>query len=124
MLKRTACIVRRINIDTLNPPCKILLERLERNQVIPVNQHVFAAGIAVGFSPVFYQDTGLYHVLLVFAHPGQFKLSSVFHGFSPLSCSAQNFSTMFTNRTGLISQFSLKARISCAASVWIAVTFS
>ncbi len=37
------------NVDALDPPSKILLQRLERNQVIPVDQHVFAAGITVGF---------------------------------------------------------------------------
>ena len=53
LFKGTPGIIRWINIDTLDPSGKILLERLERNQVIPVDQHVFAAGIAVGFFSVF-----------------------------------------------------------------------
>lgn len=47
IFKCTSCIVRWIDIDTLDFPRKILLQRLKCNQIVSVNQHILAVRITV-----------------------------------------------------------------------------
>ena len=49
VLKRIAGVVGRVDIDAVNPPGELLLKRLEREQVVAVNEDV-VEGVAVRYT--------------------------------------------------------------------------
>ena len=81
IFKRTTCVIWWIDINALNLSDKILLQCLERNQVVAVDQHVLAARIAVGFLRVLKENARFDRLfLIVFADPGQLEFSFFMHG--------------------------------------------
>ena len=76
ILECLASVKRRVDVYALDLPGEVLLQRLERNQIVAVNQHVLAARIAVGFLRVFEEDAWFDRLLLiVFADPCQLEFS-------------------------------------------------
>ena len=80
MFKGTARIVRRINKDTLHLPRKLLLQRLQRQQVVAEDQAVvedvaFAdtVGRVVAAAGVFEQNARFQARAVFLADPGQFE---------------------------------------------------
>src|SRR3989304_5324611 len=82
MFKRIAGIIRRINIDTLNLPCKVLLKRLQGKEVVTLDKHVcppsqspLTKGGLRGVSPftVLNQYPRLQPRLILLANPCEFK---------------------------------------------------
>ena len=80
MLKCRTGIIRRIYIDALNLSGVFAFQRFQRQQVIPVNQHILAARVRsrVGQGGIFNQQTRFYTDQLILAVPGQFQLISQF----------------------------------------------
>ena len=82
VFKSSSSVKWRININALDSSSKILLQRLERDQVIAVNQHVFAVRITVRLLLVVNEDTRFYRLLLIiFTNPSQLKFSFFFYYF-------------------------------------------
>ena len=80
IIKRTSSVVRRIDIDALDSSSKILLQRLECNQVVTVDQHVLAVRIAVGFLRFLKENARFDRLfLIIFANPGQLEFSFFLH---------------------------------------------
>ena len=69
------CVVRRIDIDALYLPGKFALQRFQRQQIIPVDQHILRVrvGCGVGQCRVFNQQARLYPNRFVLAVPCQFQ---------------------------------------------------
>ena len=47
MLERALGVVRRVDVDALHPPAKERKQRLERFEVVALNQQISRSGIAV-----------------------------------------------------------------------------
>ena len=75
-----AGIVRQVNEDTLYPSGKILLQRLQCQQVVTVNKHVLGIPVAVGLVRVFNQNPRFQLRLDILANPGQFEFLVVVVG--------------------------------------------
>jgi hypothetical protein len=73
-------VIRRINIDALNLPLELLLQRLEREQVVTVDQDIVEDVVfgdvrlgVIGFVRILQQDARLQVRAFVFAYPCQFQ---------------------------------------------------
>src|SRR3990172_1985859 len=73
MLKGISSIIRRINIDTLDLPCKILLKGLQCKEVVTVNKHVISIPITEGLFSILNQYPRLQPRLILLAYPSKFK---------------------------------------------------
>ncbi len=83
VLKRRAGVVGRVDVDALHLPGILALQCLQRQEVVPVDEHIFRVrvGGGVGQCGVFNQQAGLHQNRLVLAVPGQFQL--IGHGCVP-----------------------------------------
>lgn len=73
MLKRAAGIVWWVNEYALDLACELLLQRLQREKIVSVDQHVPGSLVAVGFAGVFHEYSGFQIGLLVLADPCEFE---------------------------------------------------
>ena len=74
--KGVPCVVRWINVYALDFPSEVLLQRLERNQIVAMDQHVLTCRVAVGLILILNEDTRFDRLLLVvFADPCQLEFS-------------------------------------------------
>ena len=76
MLKRRASVVGRVDVDALHLPGVLALQCLQRQEVVPVDQHIFSArvGGGVGQCGVLDQQAGLHQNGFILAVLGQFQL--------------------------------------------------
>lgn len=74
MLKRATCVIRRVNIDALDGIGVLLFQGLQCQQVVAMDEHVAAFGVAITVFRVFNEDAWLdSFALIVLAYPGEFK---------------------------------------------------
>ena len=83
MLKRRASVVGWVDVDALHLPGILALQCLQRQEVVPVDEHIFRVrvGGGVGQRGVFDQQAGLHQNGFILAVPGQFQL--IGHGCVP-----------------------------------------
>ena len=69
-------VIWRININALHLPGVLALQCLQRQEVVPVDQHIFSVrvGGGVGQCGVFNQQAGLHQNGFILAVLGQFQL--------------------------------------------------
>ena len=73
MLKGIPRIIRRVNINTLHLPGIFLFECFECQEVIAVDEHILAIGVAVAFVGIFEEDAGFELGFVAFSYPGEFE---------------------------------------------------
>ena len=80
VFKRSSSIIWWVNIDTLNLPCKLLLQRFQRQQIIPMYQYVIENVMLthpvrrmVRLLRVFDENPWLQPWPVVFPNPGEFE---------------------------------------------------
>ena len=84
VLKRTTCIVWRVNVNTLNLSGKVLFKGAERKKIVAVNEHIARPRFPIGESPGFdlpktifrgvKEQTRLYcKRLVIFTNPCEFQ---------------------------------------------------
>ncbi len=73
MLKSAACVIRRVDIHAFHLTGELLLQSLERQQVVAVYEHIVGGRVAVVAGGVVQQDARLHRRLLPFANPCQFQ---------------------------------------------------
>jgi len=87
MLKRTARVIRRVDLDALDLAGEFLFEGFEREEIIAANEAIIehvAIGHAVrrviGLLRIFKQDARLQPRPVLLANPGEFQFLSISHG--------------------------------------------
>ena len=79
MFERRSRIVWRINVNAFDSAGEFLLEGFKGEEVVAVDEHVFAMGVAVGLFGVFDEDARFQNGMHILADPGQFKFLLVGH---------------------------------------------
>ena len=79
MLECVPRIVWRINVDAFDSAGEFLFEGFEGEEVVAVDEHVLAMGVAVGLFRVFDEDARFQNGMHILADPGQFKFLLVGH---------------------------------------------
>src|SRR6266853_5105899 len=106
MLKRSTCIIWRVNINALNLPSELLFQRLQRQQVIPVDQYVVENVMLthpvrrmVRLPWVFDENPRLQPWPVVFPNPGEFEFHVLTQRCVPLPWLIQRMKTFLLTRT-------------------------
>src|SRR3989304_6237307 len=79
MLKRIACIIRRVYAGALYLSCKVLLKRFQGKQVVAINKHILAILIPIKLFRVFDQYARLQFRLVILAYPCEFEFLVFVH---------------------------------------------
>jgi hypothetical protein len=80
VLEGIPSIVRRIDVDTLHFPFIFWEESLEGKEIIPMDEHILARGISIGFLWILDEDTRLdicdIVIWMILSDPGEFEALS------------------------------------------------
>src|SRR6266849_421513 len=86
VLKRTSCVIRRINVDTLDLASELLLQRFQGKEVVAKDETIVEKVVVgdavwgvVRLLRIFQQDARLQLGPVFFANPGEFELLSFAH---------------------------------------------